>query len=118
MPKLKLALSFFALLFPLLLHAQKAIDIASQPYENLGKKLGFYEDTTTKLTIYDVSSPDFQANFKPGKKDIFGKGVTRNAYWIKMVYKPWPVAKITWFLISLISIPLNSISSRTVSIPH
>ncbi|MEM7183149.1 MAG: 7TM diverse intracellular signaling domain-containing protein [Spirochaetota bacterium] len=49
----------------------------------IGKYLEYYEDKEGKLSIEDVTSPEFQTKFQKSKQHKPGFGITASAYWVK-----------------------------------
>jgi len=49
--------------------------------------VGFFEDTSTTLTIYDVISPQTDIDFTPMDKVKENRGFSSSAFWLKMEFK-------------------------------
>src|SRR5512139_2115820 len=50
----------------------------------LGRSIALLEDPTGKLTIDDVSSPEYAAKFVPSQVDVPNYGYTTSAYWTRL----------------------------------
>lgn len=79
---------FFVLLFLLFSFktvAQTLIKVENNPYQNLGKKIAFWEDKSKSLSFDEVESlPD--SSFHTGKNDIFNGGTFGKVWWMKLRY--------------------------------
>lgn len=56
----------------------------NQGYQNIGKKVSYYEDKTAALSIAQIKSIDSAGKFAPGKQEILNFGNTSSAIWIKI----------------------------------
>ncbi len=75
----------------------------------LGRAMQVLEDPTDALTIADVSSPAYAAQFKPHDKATLNAGYSRSVFWLKVdlhYTATDPRAPRTWFL-ELAYPPLN-----------
>ncbi|WP_285011321.1 sensor histidine kinase [Pedobacter faecalis] len=50
---------------------------------NIGKLVSYYSDSTAKLTLAQITSPELASRFRPGDKDILNFGNTSSAIWIR-----------------------------------
>lgn len=64
------------------------IDVKNQQYTNLGNKTSYYFDKSGMLGIRDVSSRDFQKRFTIGKRSVYNIGITKEAFWVRLIYSP------------------------------
>lgn len=67
----------------------------------LGRVMQVLEDPTDALTIADVSSPAYAAQFKTHDKDTLNAGYSRSVFWLKVnlhYTATDPRAPRTWFL--------------------
>ena len=75
----------------------------------LGRAMQVLEDPTDALTIADVSSPAYAAQFKPHDKATLNAGYSRSVFWLKVdlhYLAQDPRSPRTWFL-ELAYPPLN-----------
>ncbi len=67
----------------------------------LGRAMQVFEDPSDALTIADVSTPAFTAQFTPHDQDTLNAGYSRSVFWLKvdLHYLPTrPAAQRTWLL--------------------
>jgi PAS domain S-box-containing protein len=63
---------------------QEPLILTDQQVEySLGLHLEILEDPGGDLTIKDVTSPEFEAQFTPSKVEVPNYGFTSNAYWVR-----------------------------------
>ena len=70
-----------------------------QDVYSVGRYLEILEDKTNKLTIHDVSKPDWSFKFKKSKEDIINFGFSDSAYWAKLTISNTGSAKHQWYLL-------------------
>ena len=76
---------FFAFLFYFFsANAQDSKPILNFDYQNLGKKISYFEDTAANLSINQIKAKDLAGKFIPGKQDILNFGNTNSAFWIRI----------------------------------
>lgn len=79
------AVVLFAFLFYFFdANAQASKPILNFDYQNLGKKLSYFEDTAANLSIDQIKAKDHEGKFVPGKQDILNFGNTSSAFWVKI----------------------------------
>jgi hypothetical protein len=65
--------------------AQTIIKVEDNPYENLGRKIGFKEDKLKNITFNQIESlPD--SVFRTGSSDIFNGGTNGSVWWMKLKF--------------------------------
>ncbi len=98
--KLKLSTILLLVLSCTPLIAQRSLIIQDdlQEYYISGQTISYLKDIEKKLTITQVSSPEYQEKFKNDIKDIPNFGYTRSAYWLKFNIKGGE-KKENWLLV-------------------
>ncbi|MBP9078278.1 MAG: hypothetical protein KBG02_15525 [Haliscomenobacter sp.] len=71
------------------------------PRYALGRSIAFLEDESGKLGISEVSSPAFEARFKPSQENALNFGVTSSAIWVKCTLRNTRPEAISVWLLSL-----------------
>lgn len=76
---------FLCLFLSITVQAQDPL-VLTGSHENypLGMHLDFFEDKDKRLTINDVSAPQFQNQFKASQQELPHFGFTDSAYWVKL----------------------------------
>jgi two-component system, sensor histidine kinase LadS len=68
--------------------AQTTVQLATQPQSYpIGEEIVFLEDKTNKLSIADILTPNYQAQFKPTKQKSINFGLSASHFWLKMQLK-------------------------------
>ncbi len=92
-------LFFIFLLLTQLSFAQKTISLAPEyNYKNITAFCEYYLDPTKAATVEEVSTPDFQFNFKKVKKTSIDLGVTEKVLWLKFKLKNEDLNINDWLL--------------------
>ena len=75
------------ILLPTALTAQQLPAINTFGYDNIGKKITWYEDKSATLNLEEIKSFDAAGKFQPGKQEIINFGQSKSAFWLKIKYK-------------------------------
>jgi hypothetical protein len=86
-------LSYILLLFWSAAVAQDIIKVEDNLYQNLGKKIGFVEDTLKNFNFQQVESMP-NAVFQASKNDVFNGGTVGKVWWMKLKYTCNPDTKV------------------------
>ena len=85
---------FFRMLLLLWLGIQFNISAQTPPpdrkfsYENIGKKVTWFEDKTASVPFPQIQILDQSGKFRQGKREILNFGNSSSAFWIKIRYIP------------------------------
>jgi len=56
-------------------------------YENIGKKITWFEDKSASLNLSQIKGLEESGRFTAGKQEILNFGNTKSAFWIKLRYR-------------------------------
>ncbi|MFN3315756.1 MAG: 7TM-DISM domain-containing protein, partial [Raineya sp.] len=70
------------------------------PSLNVGKSLFVLEDKKGNLDINQVSSKDFEGEFKPSEQEAFNVGVSSSAFWLRLDLQSKDTQIKDWLLYS------------------
>jgi hypothetical protein len=74
------------ILLPTVLAAQQLPAISTFGYDNIGKKITWYEDKSAALNLEEIESLDAAGKFQPGNQEIINFGQSKSAFWLKIKY--------------------------------
>ena len=64
----------------------------------LGMHLEYLEDSTRSLSVEQVVSPEYAAQFVPSRDDVLNFGFTQSAYWVRVRLQQPDVVRMPWLL--------------------
>jgi len=94
-----LLLPFVALSSPKVAQAQGPLILTERQGEyKVGQYLAYLEDPSGNLTIEDVTSPKYVAQFRPSAEEIPNFGFTKAAYWVRFEVRNQASSPTLWLL--------------------
>mgnify|MGYP001418823419 FL=1 len=66
---------------------------------SLGTYLDILEDKTNKLTIHDITKPQWSSQFRRSKEDIINFGFSNSSFWARLKINNTSSQKFQWYLL-------------------
>tara|TARA_Y100001954_G_C15826235_1_gene612356 strand:- start:4218 stop:6959 length:2742 start_codon:yes stop_codon:yes gene_type:complete len=66
---------------------------------SVGMFLDILEDKTNKLTIHDVSNPQWSSKFKESKEEIINFGFSNSSFWARLKINNTSSSEFKWYLL-------------------